>query len=94
MGYYIQTPAPTDKAVQIAKLYGGQIITKPAKFSDVPAGKALIVVLHNGPFDAAGFAYSDAEFQSFTDSRDQRDKDFVLIDREKACELTGFRERA
>ena len=91
MGYYINKEMPAlGKANAIAGLYGGAIINRPNSFSDIPQGKALIVVIDNGPFEAAGFAYSEREFQAFTEIGDSRPKTFVTLDWGKAVELTGF----
>lgn len=52
MGYYV--PGPNHgKADHIVKNHGGQVVAKPAKFADIPADKALICVMNNGPFEAA-----------------------------------------
>jgi hypothetical protein len=93
MGYYVQTPANKNKALQIEALYGGKRINKPIEFSEVPPDKALIVVVDNGPFEAAGFAYNAEEFREFTDEDDTRPKEYLLLELEKAFELTKFPER-
>jgi hypothetical protein len=92
MGYYIETgPALKGKAEIIAEKLNGEILhERPATYADIPEGKALIVVVDNGIFEAAGFAYSEREFQEFT-SPDYRPRRYVLIDREKAEEVTGFK---
>ena len=90
MGYYIEVPNDFHKAEQIVRLYGGKTIPQPHSFAEVPAGKALIVIVDNVAFEAAGLAYSEPEFKAFTQPSDHRRKQFVLMDWEKACELTGF----
>lgn len=90
MGYYIQTPSSFDKATQICALYDGKQIDKPKSFEQIPEDKALIVVVQNGFFDAAGYAYDEREFKAFTEPDDSRPKSFVLIDKEKAKKLSGF----
>jgi len=91
MGYYIQVPAHKDKAQQIVKLYGGRIIPYPLAFEDVPAHEALICVVDNGLFEAAAFCYDQDEFQAFS-YPDGRPRVWVVIDRKKACELSGYQE--
>ncbi len=91
MGFYIQVPHNKNKAEQIRDLYGGEIIsTIPLDYNELPEGKALIVIVDMGPFEAAGFCYSQAELTAFTDILDTRPKKFVLLDRKKAEELSGF----
>jgi hypothetical protein len=65
MGYYIQVPDNTNKAGQIVKIYGAEIVPCPSDYNAVPKDKALICVVQNGDFDAAGFAYCEQEFQKF-----------------------------
>lgn len=90
MGYYIQTPSSLQKAEQIAELSGGVIVDKPKKFSDVPVGLALIVVVDNGPFEAAAFCYDEGEFRDFTNPSDDRPKTYVVMDWDRACMLSGY----
>jgi len=90
MGYYIQVPNHKGKAQQLVNLHGGQIIPKPNFFSDIPENRALIVVVDNGLFEAAAYAYSEGEFAEFTDPTDGRPKKYVLLDKGLARELTGF----
>jgi len=93
MGYYIQTNRNHGKAEDIAKEYGGFILPNaPKNYADIPADKALIVVVDNGPFEAAAFAYDAEEFSVFTDREDDRPKQYVLIDREAAELASGFRK--
>ena len=89
MGYYIEVPEPEGKAQQIVDLYGGKIISIPPSFEDITPGKAIICVMDNGPWEAAGFAYNQRELEAFS-SYDGRPRTWVIMDRKKACELTGF----
>lgn len=92
MGFYIETPKDLYKALQLRDLYGAAIVAKPV-FSEVPADKAVIVVVNNhGIFEAAGLAYSQEEFDAFTCPSDLREKTFVLMDKAVAYRLAGFRE--
>jgi len=91
LGYYIQTPGQThNKALSIAMNYDGEFIHKPNKFTDIPEGKALIVVVDNGAFEAAALAYSEQEFEEFTNSTDTRHKDYVLLDKPTAYRLARY----
>jgi len=93
MGYYVNVPEHKNKVAQIESLYGGKRIQKPVEFADIPHDKALIVVVDNGAFEAAGFAYNAEEFREFTSPDDWRPKEYVLLDRDKTFELTGFSDR-
>jgi hypothetical protein len=90
MGYYIETGTNTNKAQIICDTHNGQRIRQPKLWSDIPADEALIVIVNNGMFEAAGFAYDEREFEAFTYTVDYRHKEFVLIDRELAEKLTRF----
>ena len=66
MGYYIQVPKNKGKAQQLVELYGAEILSKPpTALEDIPKDKALICVVDNGPWEAAGFCYSQREFEAF-----------------------------
>ena len=93
MGYYIETPRNKFKAAQICVAVPGAALfhmSDTFKFSDIPEGKALICVVDNGPFEAAAFCYSEEEFKVFNSPTDTRPKDWILMDRTIAEELTNF----
>lgn len=94
MGLYIEVPKNLGKAEQIRELYGGQIVPRLSEFSQVPEGKALIVVVDNGVFEAAAFCDREREFRAFTDPTDPRPSVHVLMDHKKACELTIHRSES
>jgi hypothetical protein len=91
MGYYIQANGHHNKAKFIMDNYGGMRVDPPASYSDIPEGMALIVVVDNGPFEAAGFCYDAREFEAFTSSNEKRRRDYLLMDRSKAIELSGYK---
>lgn len=96
MGYYIQVPQNKGKAQQLVDLYGAEILPRmPATFADIPEGKALICVVDNGPFEAAGLCYSEREFEAFDamDKGDQRSRTWVLMERVLAFQLAGAEQR-
>ena len=88
MGYYIEGPAK-GKAPCIKSEYDGEFISCPSSFDEVPEDKALICVVDNGFFEAAGYCFSQGEFDAFTFS-DPRPKQWMLMDKLKAQELSGF----
>ena len=90
MGYYIQTSGTHGKADEIAKVHDGEVVPQPSSFKDIPSTDALICVVNNGYFEAAGFAFNEEEFLAFTRPDDPRPKKFVIISRKLAMELTGY----
>lgn len=88
MGYYIEGPA-RGKGGFIKMMYSGMTIEQPKSFSEIPADKALIVVVDSGMFEAAGYAFDEREFKEFTDPSDTRPKIFILMDKELAERLSG-----
>jgi hypothetical protein len=92
MGYYIQTDALTDKANYIVNNFEGELVSKPEKFVDVPKDKALIVVVSNGLFEAAGFVYNEREFLDFVTKNTNRHREYILMPYMKAVELTKLPE--
>lgn len=100
MGFYIEVPQDKNKAQQIVELHGGVILPhapyqdswkSPILFSSIPDGKALIVVIDNGLFEAAAYAYNPNELAALTDPYDLRPKQFMLMDKTIAEQLTGFK---
>ena len=91
MGYYIEVGVPErfKKANQLVRLYKGEIIPRPKSFSDIPDGKALICVISNGSFEAAGFCFSNQEFSEFG-VNDGRPRQWVLLDLNLTKKLTNF----
>ena len=94
MGYYIETPYPTGKAQQLASLHGAVAVMRPKTYADIPPDKRLICVVNNGLFDAAALCYSEGEFKEFAAcAGDSRPRTWMLMDGEKAEELSGYTER-
>ena len=92
MGYYIQTPGVSKgKAQVICDKHGAYIVACPARFDDVPRGTALICVVNNGPFEAAGFCCDPIEFKEFTQASDTRSKIWLYMDWDKAAKLSGLK---
>lgn len=69
MGYYIQVPEDKGKAQQLADLHGATILSeRPKAFDDVAVSLALICVVDNGTFEAAGLCDSAERFATFAAS--------------------------
>lgn len=94
MGYYIEVPEHLNKAEQLVDIYNAVIIPRPNKLSDIPKDKALICVVENGPFDAAGYCFSQDEFDAFKSDYGprQRPRTWLLMDLALTRQLTYFRQ--
>ena len=70
-------------AIRISKLEATKWITD--------SDKAVIVVVCNGAFEAAGFAFDKKELLAFSDEvNDPRPRSYLVMDRERAKALTGY----
>ena len=92
MGYYIEVPKNKGKAQQIVELYGGRIALRPPSFEDITPDEAIICVVDNGPFEAAAFCFDQRELRDFS-FYDGRPRTWVIMNRQKACKLTGYEEK-
>jgi hypothetical protein len=72
--------------------YTAEIVTPPPAWADVPEDKALICVVSNGMFEAAGLAYSEAEYDEFR-REDGRPRTWVLMDKQVAYQASGYKPR-
>jgi hypothetical protein len=86
MGYYIETPIATSRALQLASMYDAEVVERPESINDIPRGKTLICVVQNGMFDAAAIVYSDYELDAFSQPGDPRPRTWMLMDREDVVE--------
>ena len=95
MGWYVETGTQFQKANLIATRFKGRIVSQSeAKEAMNDPTKGVIVVINNGPFEAAGFAFDMGEFEAFTLPDDFRPKQYVILDRaiaEQACNFHGKR---
>ena len=89
MGYFIQTPSPIGKALQIAELYQGVILDHaPAAFKDIPEGKAAVCVVEDRySREAAVFIHSRRQCEDYSL---RHPSTWVFIPWETAVELTGY----
>lgn len=94
MGYYINTGHNVGKAEWlIANESALELTFVPRSLADLSPDtelNGLICVVNNGPFEAAGFIYSDRELEAFTDPSDYRDKRWLVMPLERAKELSGY----
>jgi hypothetical protein len=94
MGFYVQGPTK-GKADYLLQKYEEEI----SELKQEEAGimikdprMGVLVAVENGPFDAVGFAFDEVEFEAFTLPDDFRPKRFLALSRERAEELSGYRE--
>ena len=92
MGYYIQTKSAYNKVSEICRMVPLAFKAKysVAKQAMEDPDLGVIVVMDNGLFQAAGFAYSKEEFEAFTMPTDPRPKEFVIMGRKEAERLSGY----
>lgn len=80
MGYYIQGPT-LGKAEFLIKQHGATRLTgAPEKLANLPPDKAVVCVVHNGPFEAAAHAFSQKELEDFIFDGTNRKKEWLLMD--------------
>lgn len=94
MGYYVEVPKRTGKQAQIIAMFGGTACTYDEALKEVRSGtKAVIVIVDNAylDFEAAAYAYDLREFEAFHDPSDHRRHDYVLLDKDMANNLTGYK---
>lgn len=94
MGYYIEVPKNHNKAQQLVDLYKAERLpVAPNSINDVPEGKAVVVVVENLAFDAAGYCYDDRELADFKepDHGWQRPRTWLLMDKKLTEKLSGYR---
>ncbi len=93
MGYYIETGSRSDKSRWLVKNHQAEILQDLAAARLAQsAGKGVVVVLDNGMFEAAGFAFSPEELDALgvITPGDIRRRTFVAMDLAKAKELSGY----
>lgn len=82
MGYYLQAPTNFNKADFLCSEYGGKIITvaEAETLMADPEAIAVVCVVNNGPFEAAAYCHSAAEFKEFSRPEDRRPKVWLRFD--------------
>lgn len=92
MGYYIETVGNHNKAQTICEQEpSAKLVSRAEAEAAMVKGLGVVVVVDNGFFEAAAFAYSEREFEEFTRPEDRRPKQYVVMDRKRAELLSGYR---
>jgi hypothetical protein len=87
MGYYIQLPNNQNKAKQLVDLHNAELVLSPESF-DFSKDKALICVVENQLFEAAGIAFNPDERDAFLPTAtDRRPRTWVMLPKTKVTEL-------
>jgi hypothetical protein len=90
MGFYIETGTSRGKADILISQYGASPVCPV--FKDIDDNKALICVVDNGYFEAAAYCFSEQEFKAFNDPSDPRPRKWLIMDKDVAEKLSGYRK--
>ena len=94
MVHYIETSGTTNKALWLVEHHAGQLINRETALLVVETypshDRGIVVVMDNGPFQAAGFAYDLDEFTEFADPSDPRSRQYVEMNRTLAAKLSHY----
>lgn len=78
MGFYIQTSGPHNKAQWLIANCEAKAVTLG---SEPPKGYVPVVVVNNGPFEAAGIAFNKQELGVFSNPKDTRQRVQLILTR-------------
>ncbi len=90
MGYYIETGTNHGKADVLVEKHGAVKIPCPKSYGDIPDNLGLVCVVDNIYFEAAAYCYSEREFVEFNNASDPRRRQWLLMDKILAKQLSGF----
>jgi len=90
MGF--QIPGPTKGKVQyFVDEYQAVVLDRPPRhFSNAPDHQALICVVDTIQYEIASYAFSRQEFSRLDDRSDFRKRTWLLMDKTKANQASGF----
>lgn len=93
MGFYLEPPVMRGKADWLIRNFGAREISlsEAKEIVSDSQEEAVICVVDNGPFEAAGFCYDHQEMWSFTQPDDPRPKRWLAAPREAVIEASGFK---
>jgi len=81
MGRYLNPDGIGSKADRLIKLGAIELSAPPATLADLEDTMALVCVVDNGPFDAAGYAFDDREKEAFSQPDDLRPKRWLVMEK-------------
>lgn len=76
---YIETPRPTQRALQLVETYGAVWIHEPARFDEIPKDQSLICVIENVHFDAAGVVLTAEDFREYKYDNSGRPRTWLTL---------------
>jgi hypothetical protein len=90
MGF--QIPGPTNGKVQyLVDMYQAMVLDGPPRdFDDIPKHQAIICVIDTLQYEVASYAFSRQEFSLLDDHSDFRKRTWLLMDKTKANQVSGF----
>jgi len=90
MGF--QIPGPTKGKVQyFVDVYQAVVLARPPRnFNDIPDHQAIICVIDTIQYEVASYAFSQQEFSLLDDHSDFRKRTWLLMDKTKANQVSGF----
>ena len=91
MGYYIQGPERGKGKYLEEEYHAVPCNVHEAYLAVGHVSLVPVCVVDNGAFDAAAVAYSSEEFECFSYHGDVRPKQWYIMNRVKAYELSGFK---
>lgn len=91
MGYYIQGPERGKGKYLEDEYHAVPCNVHEAYLAVGHTSLVPVCVVDNGAFDAAAVAYSSEEFNCFADQLDHRPRQWYIMDRVKAYELSGIK---
>jgi hypothetical protein len=90
MGF--QIPGPTKGKVEyLVDMYQAVVLRRsPHDFDKIPDHQAIICVIDTLQYEIASYAYSQQELSLLDDRSDFRKRTWLLMDKAKANQLSGF----
>jgi hypothetical protein len=87
-----QIPGPTKGKVQyLVDVYQAVVLARPPrKFNDIPDHQAIICLVDTIQYEVASYAFSQQEFSLLDDHSDFRKRIWLLMDKTKANQVSGF----
>lgn len=89
MGYYINPSNETQET--FLRREGTRNINPPKHLSVIPTDQALICLVDNYSFKAAGIIFSQHEYEAFNSPDDRRNKEWFQILRSKLYDVSDIR---
>jgi len=100
IGFYIEAPTSKGKANYLVEKYKARVVCleeaedhmEQKHENDIFENKdeTIVIVVDNGPFEAAVVVTDYSEFKRFTAFNDYRPKTFLMMDKKLAFTLSGY----